>query len=246
MNVKMDDHHKKIVSVICFATFIIFTIVIFWYIGRPMLKFVSQPERFRGWVDAHGIWSRVAFVGMVVLQIIVAIIPGEPLEIGAGYAFGIIEGTLLCMLGAVIGSVLVVLLVRRFGIKLVEVFFSREKIQSLKFMQNTRRLDLLILIVFLIPGTPKDLLCYFVGLTPMKMKSWIFISAIARIPSIITSTIGGDALGVQKYEFAAIVFGITIAISITGILFYRHICKKQRQNDESEKLNPKGNEDNIV
>lgn len=227
----MSESQKKAISIGCIIAFILFTIAVFWFVGRPMLAFVSQPEHFRSWVDAHGIWSRIAFVGMVVLQIVIAIIPGEPLEIGAGYAFGVVEGMILCMVGAVIGSVLVVLLVRRFGVKLCEVFFSQEKLQSLKFMQNSRRLNLLTFIVFLIPGTPKDLLCYFVGLTNIRMRDWIFISAIARIPSIITSTIGGDALGMKKYEFAIIVFAATLIISIAGILFYRHICKKQNERE---------------
>lgn len=65
-----------------------------------MLKFVSEPEKFRAWVDGHGIYGRLAFIGMMVLQVFIAIIPGEPLEIGAGYAFGMWEGTLLCMAGA--------------------------------------------------------------------------------------------------------------------------------------------------
>lgn len=140
----------------------------------------------------------------MIFQIIVAIIPGEPLEIGAGYAFGAVEGTILCLIGAVLGGAIVVLLVRRYGIKLVEVFFPKEKIMSLRFMQDSRRLELLVFIVFMIPGTPKDLLCYAVGLTNLRMRDWLWISLVARIPSIITSTIAAR-LGERNYVFAAAV-----------------------------------------
>lgn len=194
-----------------------------------MIRFVSEPEKFRLWVDEHGIWGRLAFIGMVILQIIVAIIPGEPLEIGAGYAFGAVEGTILCLIGAVLGGAIVVLLVRRYGIKLVEVFFPKEKIMSLRFMQDSRRLELLVFIVFMIPGTPKDLLCYAVGLTNLRMRDWLWISLVARIPSIITSTIGGNALGERNYVFAAAVFAVTLLISLGGILLYRHICRKENE-----------------
>ena len=122
-----------------------------------MIEFVREPERFRAWVDSSGFVSRVIFVGMVIFQLIIALIPGEPLEMGAGYAFGAVEGTILCIIGCVIGSALVFLFVRRFGVKLVEVFFPREKIRSLRFLQDSRRLNLLTFIVFFIPGTPKDL-----------------------------------------------------------------------------------------
>ena len=166
---------------------------------------------------------------MVIFQIVIAFVPGEPLEIGAGYAFGAVEGTLLCLAAAALGSALVVLLVRRFGVKLVEVFFPREKILSLRFLQDSKRLNLLVFMVFLIPGTPKDLLCYFVGLTDIRIRDWMLISFFARIPSVITSTIGGNALGEKNYVFAAAIFAATLLISIIGILFYHHICRKENE-----------------
>ena len=133
------------------------------------------------------------------------------------------------LIGAVLGGAIVVLLVRRYGIKLVEVFFPKEKIMSLRFMQDSRRLELLVFIVFMIPGTPKDLLCYAVGLTNLRMRDWLWISLVARIPSIITSTIGGNALGERNYVFAAAVFAVTLLISLGGILLYRHICRKENE-----------------
>ena len=121
---------------------------------------------------------------------------------------------------------LVFLFVRRFGIKAVEVFFSREKIRSLRFLQNQKKLNLWVFIIFAIPGTPKDLLCYFVGLTEMRFANWMLIISVARIPSVITSTIGGNALGMKNYLFAIIVFAATMLLSAAGILIYRIICKR--------------------
>lgn len=226
---QMTDHQKKIWGIATVIGLVVFMGLLCWFVGRPMIRFVSEPEKFRLWVDEHGIWGRLAFIGMVIFQIIVAIIPGEPLEIGAGYAFGAVEGTILCLIGAVLGGAIVVLLVRRYGIKLVEVFFPKEKIMSLRFMQDSRRLELLVFIVFMIPGTPKDLLCYAVGLTNLRMRDWLWISLVARIPSIITSTIGGNALGERNYVFAAAVFAVTLLISLGGILLYRHICRKENE-----------------
>lgn len=226
---QMTDRQKKIWGIATIIGLVVFMGLLCWFVGRPMIRFVSEPEKFRLWVDEHGIWGRLAFIGMVILQIIVAIIPGEPLEIGAGYAFGAVEGTILCLIGAVLGGAIVVLLVRRYGIKLVEVFFPKEKIMSLRFMQDSRRLELLVFIVFMIPGTPKDLLCYAVGLTNLRMRDWLWISLVARIPSIITSTIGGNALGERNYVFAAAVFAVTLLISLGGILLYRHICRKENE-----------------
>ena len=211
--------------------FLLLSVLICIFAGKPLIQFVQEPERFRAWVDEQGVMAPIAFLGMLVLQIVVAVIPGEPLEIAAGYAFGALEGTLWCLLGAFVGRVMVFLLVRRFGARAVEVFFPLEKLQSLRFLQNERRLTFWVFFLFFLPGTPKDVLCYIVGLTNLPLRSWLIISTIAPIPSIITSTIGGDALGMGNYAFAALVFGITIVISSLGLLAYRAICRARERSE---------------
>lgn len=227
---QLTEAHKKKIYLFAIIVALIFIAAVGYLVGKPMVEFVREPERFRAWVDSSGFVSRVIFVGMVIFQLIIALIPGEPLEMGAGYAFGAWEGTILCIIGCVIGSALVFLFVRRFGVKLVEVFFPREKIRSLRFLQDSRRLNLLTFIVFFIPGTPKDLLSYFIGLTDMKLGTWLLITAVARIPSIVTSTVTGDALGLKDYQFALIAFGVTLALSLLGILVYRRLSARRHPN----------------
>ena len=210
--------------------FVLLSAAVAWLIGKPLLQFVSEPEKFRQWVDSHGLLGPLAFLGMMVLQVFVAVIPGEPLEIGAGYAFGAVEGTILCILGAAIGSTLVFLFVRRFGVRAVEVFISREKIHSLRFLQNTRRVHLFLLVAFLLPGTPKDVLCYVAGLTTLKLGPFILISSICRLPSIVTSTIGGSALGSGQWGMAAIVFAATLVISALGLWIYKRILRLREEH----------------
>ncbi len=216
---------KRIISITAIALFVIFCSAVGWFIGRPMISFVSEPEKFRLWVESHGIVGSIAFIGMIVFQVIIAFVPGEPLEIGAGYAFGAIEGTVLCVIGTAIGSIIVFMLVKKFGIRLLEVFFSYEKIKSLKFLQNTRRLNIIIFLIFFLPGTPKDLVTYFIGLTDIKPVYFLLLVSLGRLPSIITSTLGGDALGVEKYSRAIIVFSITVVISLLGLLCYNLLTK---------------------
>lgn len=240
---KLSNRSKKVLSILALLIFIAFSAVVFVLVGKPMIRFLEQPELFRSWVDAHGIFGRLAFIGMVVLQVMIAFIPGEVLEIGAGYAFGAFEGTLLCMAGSALGSTIVFLLVRKFGVRLVEAFFPIEKIHSLKFLQDTKRLNLIVTIIYLIPGTPKDLLGYFIPLTQMKLWTWVLITFFARIPSLVTSTISGDALGLQRYEFAAIMFAVTIAISLVGILVYRSYTKRKNKDHglpETKDKKPEG------
>ena len=118
---------KQILGLISILIFIGFTLFITFAVGKPMIEFVEDPKLFREWVDTYGILGRIVFVGMVVLQVVIALIPGEPLEFGAGYAFGAFEGTILATIGILIGSVLVFFLVKKLGVALLEVFFSNEQ-----------------------------------------------------------------------------------------------------------------------
>lgn len=228
---RLTEKQKKWIAGTGIFLFLLLSALVFFFAGKPLIQFVQEPERFRAWVDGQGMWARVAFLGMLILQIIVAAIPGEPLEIAAGYAFGALEGTLLCLLGAFAGRLAVFLLVRRFGTRAVEVFFPLEKLNTLAVLQNKRRLTLWVFFLFFLPGTPKDLLCYIVGLTDLPLKNWLLICAVAPFPSIVTSTIGGDALGMGNYSFALLVFVITMVISGVGLLVYRAICQARERRE---------------
>lgn len=230
----MTQQHKKLVAGIAFLIFLLFCALVGYYIGVPMIRLAKDAAQFQALVDSYGIWGRLIFVGMVVLQVVVAFIPGEPIELAAGYAFDFWEGTLLTMAGFIIGSWLIFLLVRRFGVKLVEVFFSMEKIQHFSFLKDPRKCETLAFLLMLIPGTPKDFLCYFAGLTPLTVHRWLLIVAIGRIPSLVTSTATGAAAGKGNYILTAVMAVIMVIVTVAGILYYRHICKQQKAEENEE------------
>ena len=237
---KASSKKSKVVAIVLLVFVVLFCAAVFYFVGMPLVRYISKPEKFREYVAHHGILGEVAFVGMVVLQIIVAIIPGEPFEIVAGYAFGSIKGTILCLIATAIGSMLVFFLVRVFGKKLVHIFFSEEKLKKIRFLQvkdpkKKGRRDIIFLIIYMLPGTPKDLLSYFAGLTDISVFTWFLICTLGRIPSIITSTIGGDAISRKEYWKAVIVFAVTMAISGLGILLYNKICTAREQKKTASK-----------
>ena len=235
---KWTQKQRRIIAAVILVLLALGAVWAFRRLGKPMLQLAADPAQFRDWVEARGAAGKIAYMGMVILQVLVALIPGEPLEIAAGYAFGAVEGTLLCLSAATLGSLLVFGLVRRFGVKLVEVFFPREKLRSLRFLQSSGRRRVLFAIIFILPGTPKDLLCYYAGLTDIPFATWLLLCSLGRLPSIITSTIGGDALGTESYVSAAIVFAVTLAVSGLGVLAYRriqrrHAAKRKAKEDAS-------------
>ena len=232
---ELTTKQQKGIAAASIAIFGVVMAALFVFAGLPMVRFASEPEKFRAWIDASGVLGRLAYMGMVILQVIVAIIPGEPLEIVGGYAFGAVEGTLLCLIAATLGSLLVFWLVRRFGAPLVEVFFPPEKLRKLRFLKTSPKRDFIFLVIFMVPGTPKDLLCYFAGLTDLRWTTWLLIASVGRLPSIITSTVGGNALGLQNYQFAAITFAATTVIAGIGLVIYRQVCRRHKRSAEDDR-----------
>ena len=231
----MERKEKKTrygIALIVFA--VLFSCFAAWLVGRPLIRWLGEPDQFRDWVSDKGALGVLAFIGLMLVQVVIALIPGEPFEIAAGYAFGALEGTVLCVAASAIGSMLVFGLVRRFGIRLVEIFFSKEKLRSLRFLRASPKRDYLYLLVFMIPGTPKDLLCYFAGLTDIRFPVWLIICSLGRVPSIITSTIGGSALSTKNYWFAVGVFAVTLALSGLGLLAYNALRRRHGEKNEKE------------
>ena len=230
----LTEKQKKMLSAAAIIIFILLFAALAWFVGRPMIRFARQPEQFRSWVDGHGALGCAAYAAMVFLQVVVAIIPGEPLEIAGGYAFGAWWGTALCLIGAVLGSAAVFALVRRWGRPLAEVVFPKEKLDKLQFLHSSPKRTALLWLIFTAPGTPKDLLCYFAGLTDMKWRTWLLIATVGRLPSIVTSTVGGGALGDRNYTAAAIAFGVALAAAGVGYLVYRAVCRRNGQKGEED------------
>ena len=219
------EKRRRWLSGISLAVVTALTLLATWFVCSWLSSF--SQEGFRDYIRSFGPLGWLVLLGLQILQVFVALIPGELLETGAGYAFGPVWGTVICYLGVAVASVLIFLLTRRFGVRLVEVFISREKINELRFLNTERKRNTLIFLLFFLPGTPKDLLTYFAGLTDIKMSSFLCISLVARIPSVLTSTFGGHLLGTEQYWGAVILYAVTGAVSMTGLLIYRSILRRR-------------------
>lgn len=215
---------------ISLAVVLVLAALVTLFVWRWLAAF--SEEGFRAYIRSFGAWGWAVMLGLQILQVFVALIPGELLESAAGYAFGPVGGTLLCYAGVAAGSAVIFWLTRRFGVKLVEVFISREKINELRFLNTARRRNTLVFWIFFLPGTPKDLLTYFVGLTDMKFATFMGISLVARIPSVLSSTVGGHLLGEGQYVGAIWLYGITALVSLGGVLIYNAVLRRKGGNHE--------------
>lgn len=187
----------------------------------PVMKNLTTLEgqvEFKQKVEESGIYGVLALFGLQVAQIFLVILPGEPIEILAGMCYGGLWGTIFIIISAAIISIMIFLLVRKLGTKFVYEFCDEEKIKKIensKLFKNPKKIEMIILILFLIPGTPKDLLVYISALLPIKLSRFIVISSIARIPSIITSTLAGQNLAIGDWKMSIILYvGILVLVGI--------------------------------
>lgn len=189
----------------------------------PLLNFIEDPNSLAIWIDNAGIWGPIIFMLLNTLQVLLAVIPGGPFEVAAGALFGPWIGTIMCDVAMSIGGVITFLFVRKFGVKFIELFTTREKIESVKFLHSNNKSTTLLFLFFLLPGTPKDLMCYVVGLTDIKLSTWFLINVIGRFPAILLSALGGSALGEQRYGIFVAVFAIIIVLYFLGSYLYKKL-----------------------
>lgn len=258
---KRSSTGKKIVAIVSLLLFVGLVFLLQIYIVQPMIDGLfggAQPvdpnapwyERLFSSVDPDNldltymsdmyksspVKTVLVYIGIQVLQVFIALIPGEVVEVAAGVLFGPWMGLVYSLIGVAIASSIVFLLTKLLGIRFVELFVSADKINSMKLIKSNRRLNMLVFLIFFIPGTPKDLLTYFVGLTRMKLHTFLLISLAARIPSVLSSTFAGEALRQQEYKTSLIIFAATGVAAVIGYTVYT-IISKRHEKKEKEKEN---------
>ncbi len=228
--------HRRRHIVIGVAIALAVVIALFcWKYVPGLIAWVSDPGAVRALVDEHPVLSRLALMGINALQIFLAFLPGEPVELAFGYAFGFWEGTLLCMIATAIASSIVFLAVKRWGWSIVGLFFDRSQLEHYSWLRNSRKLEGLMLIIFLIPGTPKDWLTYFAGLTRISFPVMIALATFGRLPSIMTSTIAASAVGDGNVRVAIIAIVIAALLAIIGGIVYKRFEAHHANTDEDKK-----------
>ena len=217
---------RRVACVILLAALLGAFFFCYFRFGKQLWNWMTDVDKLKAWIDGFGAWGGIVFVAVRTMQTVVKFIPAEPLEIGSGLAFGAVGGSLLCLLGSMLGTVIILLLTRKLGTRILTLFRLDNKVQKLKFLEDKEKRNSLIFLFYLIPGTPKDVGAYVVGLTDMNLAEYMIISGIARIPSIISSTICGAFLGQKNLPLAIGVFAATTVVTILGGIGYKKLAAR--------------------
>ena len=208
--------------------FLLFTGVLglaFWpLIGS--LQDAEYREWFSGWVAGLGYRGVLILLGLQALQIIAAVIPGGPVQVIAGAAYGTWGGLLVLELGCAAATVIIFYLTRKFGSPFLIRFFGADIMNTWGFLKDEKKTALVTFILFLIPGTPKDALTYLAPLTRLSLVQFTLISVFARFPAMLSSTAMGDAAMRGNWFFFIFVFGATAAAGILGIQFRDRVIRR--------------------
>lgn len=218
------EKRNKTIKIIIFIITIMILIgctIYLYSIMKELLK-PEGRENLKIEIQQNGPNGILLLLGLEAAQIFLPILPGEPIEILAGMCYGTFGGLIFIMLSVFIVTAMIFFMVRKFGRDFVYTMVSKEKIQKIensKLFTHPKQIEYIMLILFLLPGTPKDLLTYLAGLLPIKPSRFIVIATLARLPSIISSTYAGATLINGNWKIGLLMYvGIFVVVGIAILL----------------------------
>ena len=226
----------KIMKLIALITTIEILVIATIYM-IPIIKQINTPEgqaQFKEKITNSGITGMLILFGLELAQVVLAILPGEPVELLAGICFGPIWGTIFLMLSVFIVTAMIYFFVKKYGRDFIYEFFPKEKVNKVensKLFKDPQKIEVVMALLFLIPGTPKDLLVYIGGLLPIKTSRFLALSTLLRFPSIISSTIAGDKLLEGQWKVSILAYVITFAITAIVIFVVNKFDKNKVTED---------------
>ena len=223
----------KFVGLIAFFAIMVLIVVMLW----PYFHELFEPgglDRIINDVRGAGPVGFLILLGLQFLQIVVAFIPGEVVQIAAGQLSGPWSGALVSLAGCVSSSAFSFALVHKLGAPFVQSMVPVQYLEKFRKFEKTGKLNIIVFILFLIPGLPKDVFTYLVPLTDMRMRTFLLLSNVGRIPGIVVSTYAADGLADGRLMESAIIFAVAAVIAVLGIVFRERIMKMLEKHSHKD------------
>jgi len=233
------EKQKKRLAFFNITATVIFILAMIWITikyGPSVTQLAANPDQLKALLSSYGGPNILVFMGLQTLQVIIAAIPGELVQIAGGFVYGTWLGTLYSIVGITIGSVIAFYISRALGLSLLRIFISQENLEKFSFLINKPKSKAAIFILLLIPGIPKDIFSYIAGITPINPLTFFVISTTARLPSLLVSCYIGANMQQGKYVTAAIVTAIACLLCIAGLFTKNRIVTYAQKSLYNKKL----------
>ncbi|MCA1960051.1 MAG: VTT domain-containing protein [Desulfomonile sp.] len=187
----------------------------------PLLASLSaifqSKDQMRVYVEGWGSLAPLAFILLQTLQVVIAPIPGELTGAVGGFIFGAAPTVVYSSVGLTVGSALAFLAARIMGLPLVKLAVDEKTLGKFHFLTE-RRGAVLALILFIIPGFPKDILSYILGLSPMGFGTFIVVCGIGRIPGTVMLSFTGSAIFDENWTLLTVI--TVLCAVVLGFCFF--------------------------
>ena len=230
----MDKHRKdkihKRIKVI--STILKFALLLLIIIGLPLYIYFFEPqlidsmssmENVNALFEHYHAESILVYIGAQILQIIICVIPGQWLHFAAGYMYGFWLGFLYSIIGAAIGSVVTYYLAKLLGRDAMHLIFGEARINEFIHKLNSKKAIVIVFLIFLIPGVPKDLCNYAAGISEMKLKPFLIVSLVGRSPGMMGSLLIGRQIEAGNYTGAIVVAAVAVVLCVVGIIMRKRL-----------------------
>jgi uncharacterized membrane protein YdjX (TVP38/TMEM64 family) len=219
-------NRNAVIKIVILLMLIIAGVFLFFYFD--LYTFFINRKKIVDFVNSFGPLSVVIFIGLQILQVIVAPIPGEVNGFIGGYLYGPVLGTLYSTIGLTIGSWIAFVLARWLGLPFVEKVINPRIIQKYDYFMEHRGI-LITFILFLIPGFPKDALSYMIGLSHMKTSTFLIICTAGRLLGTLMLSISGNCARNDQNIAVAAILGISALIVILAYYYHDELLKLVRK-----------------
>ena len=220
-----EERKNKIISIIKLLVLIGIVVSVPLYLiitKHEYIKDMGNTDNMRKiaeFLEEYKWESAFIYLGLQVLQIIISVLPGQVFQMAAGYLYGFFPGLLLSITGALLGSVIAYYLAIYLGHDALKLFVKPETLNKFAQKLNTKRAYLIVFILYLIPGLPKDVIAYAAGVSKMNLKAFLLMSMVGRVPAMSVSVLMGALYESKEYQWF-IVIGI-LSVIIFGICFLK-------------------------
>jgi uncharacterized membrane protein YdjX (TVP38/TMEM64 family) len=220
---KISNRVKFISVVLKFSLLMVILIVVplyIWLFHQDLIQQFSDIDNVKAFFEQYKTESIFVYIGLQMIQIIISLIPGQALQFAAGLLYGFWAGFLLSLIGAVAGTIATYYLAQFLGRDALHVLFGKRHIEDYLNKINSKKGYILVFLIYLIPGVPKDLCSYAAGLSNMKLRVFLILSTVGRSPGMMGSLLIGKGIGEGNYTIVILIGVVAVIFFIFGIIYH--------------------------